>query len=208
MKMKIGKIKYPGGPLEILVNNTKWAAAISEVPDEGTTEVWEIINLTADTHPMHTHLVQVQLQNRQSFNVKGYNAAYAAAFPALVYTPAVGPPGPYNTPNADGAVGGNPAIGLYLMGAAAPPLPNEAGWKDTVQCPPGMVTRFVARFAPQETPVGTVAPFAFDPSALGGAYVWHCHIVDHEDNEMMRPYTVTPMFGAPDPRPYAQGVDY
>jgi len=206
MKMKIGKIKYPGGPLEILVNNTKWAAAISEVPDEGTTEVWEIINLTADTHPMHTHLVQVQLQNRQAFNVKGYNAAYAAAFPALVYTPAVGPPGPYNTLNADGAVGGNPAIGLYLMGAAAPPLPNEAGWKDTVQCPPGMVTRFVARFAPQETPVGTVASFAFDPGALGAAYVWHCHIVDHEDNEMMRPYTVTPMFGAL--RPYAQGVDY
>jgi len=59
---------------------------ISELPDEGTTEVWEIINLTADAHPIHLHLVQFQLMNRQNFNVDKYNAAYNAAFRAAATT--------------------------------------------------------------------------------------------------------------------------
>ncbi len=71
-------VEYPGGPLEVLVNNTKWAGSnrddftqlgpnyLSELPDEGATELWEIINLTADAHPIHTHLTQFQLMNRQN----------------------------------------------------------------------------------------------------------------------------------------------
>ena len=47
----------------------------------------------------------------------------------------------------------------------------------------------------------------FNPSALDYGYVWHCHIVDHEDNEMMRPYSVTPA-AADNTRTYIQGVDY
>jgi len=54
---------------------------ISEMPKEGETEKWEIINLTADAHPIHLHLVQFQLMNRQNFDVTKYSAAYAAAFP-------------------------------------------------------------------------------------------------------------------------------
>jgi FtsP/CotA-like multicopper oxidase with cupredoxin domain len=54
------------------------------------------------------------------------------------------------------------------------------------------VTRVVMRFAPQAVPLGDTAPgtnqFSFDPTAPGPGYVWHCHILDHEDNEMMRPY--------------------
>jgi FtsP/CotA-like multicopper oxidase with cupredoxin domain len=60
---------------------------------------------------------------------------------------------------------------------------------------PGQVTRFVVRWAPTDTPVNTApgnAFFTFDPRAEGGGYVWHCHIVDHEDNEMMRPDEVVP----------------
>ena len=230
MKVKLGKVKYPGGPLEILVNNTKWSGEqagggvraeftpitlngittyMSEVPLEGTTEVWEIINLTADTHPMHTHLIQCQILNRQAFNVKGYTAAYNAAFPGGVYLPGYGPPLDYNTGNPN-ALGGNPDITPFLVGAAVPPAANEAGWKDTMQCPPGTVTRFVARFAPMDAPVAPVDPaelyFPFDPFALNYNYVWHCHIVDHEDNEMMRPYVVMPAAGAV--RTYVQGVDY
>ena len=73
------------------------------------------------------------------------------------------------------------------------------GWKDTVVAYPGEVTRFVVRYAPQDDPVtGPGAPTAgtnhypFDPTELigGVGYVWHCHILDHEDNEMMRNYTV------------------
>jgi FtsP/CotA-like multicopper oxidase with cupredoxin domain len=52
------------------------------------------------------------------------------------------------------------------------PQPWEEGFKDTVLAYPGEITTIRARFD------------------LKGLYVWHCHIVEHEDNEMMRPYVV------------------
>lgn len=64
----------------------------------------------------------------------------------------------------------------------APPEPWETGFKDTVIAYPGQVTRIRAQFT---TP---------------GQYVWHCHIVEHEDNEMMRPYRIGP------PDPFAPGL--
>ena len=75
-----------------------------------------------------------------------------------------------------------------------PPDPNEAGWKDTIKAFPGEVTRIVVRWAPQYVPVEGVTAgvnlYPFDPTA-GPGYVWHCHILDHEDNDMMRPYALT-----------------
>ncbi len=234
----VGGFAYPGGPTEILVNNTRWdglsatsggpgmpdvhsirtdfnaisfggkTAYISEVPSEGAIEVWEIINLTADAHPIHTHLAQFQIMNRQPIDINGYNAAYAAAFPGMVFQPGYGPPLNYNTGNPL-AVGGNPDITPFLKGKVQPPAANEAGWKDTFQVPPGMVSRFVVRWAPIELGTNidpTQYKYPFDPAALGHGYVWHCHIIDHEDNEMMRPTSVTPMAGAI--RTYVQGVDY
>jgi spore coat protein A, manganese oxidase len=63
---------------------------------------------------------------------------------------------------------------LRLEGEVTPPEAWESGVKDTVVAYPGQVTRVRARFA------------------TAGQYVWHCHIVEHEDNEMMRPYRVGP----------------
>jgi FtsP/CotA-like multicopper oxidase with cupredoxin domain len=201
---------------------------ISELPSEGETEIWEIVNLTADAHPIHLHLVQFQLMNRQSFDTKKYNAAYAAAFPgggydlmtglpypAGVFIPGFGPPLDYNTGNTR-ALGGNVDIAakdakgrfLYLKGGAAPPLPQEAGWKDTITAYPGQVTRIAVRFAPTDLPANTPAVnafFPFDPNG-GHGYVWHCHIVDHEDNEMMRPDLVMPNASAT--RTYIKGINY
>ena len=251
---------YPGGPLEILVNNTKWSGEringvmtdpvtghlmytfehrsdftldgtgknwISELPAEGATEIWEIVNITADAHPIHLHLVQFQLLNRQNIDAARYTAAYDAAFPgggydpmtgqpypAGVYIPGFGPPLDYNTGNGR-ALGGNPDIAakdlkgrsLYLKGTPAPPLPQEAGWKDTVTMYPGQVTRIVVRWAPTDIPASTPeanASFPFDPNG-GHGYVWHCHIVDHEDNEMMRPDEVISNDVA---RSYVAGRDY
>ncbi len=184
------EIEGSGGPLEVLLNNSTWAADLTEMPKVGATEVWEIINLTADAHPIHVHLVQFQLINRQSFNVSQYTKVYSAAFPGGEFTPAYGPPTPYgSTPK----LGGNPDVTPYLQGAARPPEPNEKGWKDTFKMFPGEVTRIVVRWAPQDIAVSQVSAgtnkYPFDPSS-GPGYVWHCHIVDHEDNEMMRPYTV------------------
>ena len=212
-----------GGPEEVLVNNTHWdglaspsiasdfpADGISELPRMGSTELWEIINLTADAHPMHTHLVQFQILNRESFagdvanQTGGYYDAWGAAFPAAtafnpactggVACPGYGPPRPYNVPNADGAIGGNPAVGAYLLGDRKPPAPEEAGWKDTGKTFPGQVTRLLVRWTPTSIPKYLAAPgrnlYTFNP-ASGPGYVWHCHIIDHEDNEMMRPYKVS-----------------
>jgi spore coat protein A len=62
---------------------------------------------------------------------------------------------------------------VKYIGSAEPPDANEAGWKDTVRADPGMVTRIIAKF-----------------EGFPGRYVWHCHILEHEDNEMMRPFDV------------------
>jgi len=61
---------------------------------------------------------------------------------------------------------------LLSVGTATAPNPNELGYKDTVVALPGQITRIKARFD------------------ISGLYVWHCHIVEHEDNEMMRPMCV------------------
>ncbi len=62
---------------------------------------------------------------------------------------------------------------VKYTGTAVPPEPGEMGWKDTVRADPGMVTRIIAKF-----------------EGFPGRYVWHCHILEHEDNEMMRPFDV------------------
>jgi spore coat protein A len=76
------------------------------------------------------------------------------------------------------------ALAPFLSGPVKPPDANERGWKDTVRADPGEVTRILVRFAPMDG-----GDFAFDATAQPG-YVWHCHIVEHEDNEMMRPYAI------------------
>lgn len=119
----------------------------------GTTEVWEIVNTTADTHPMHFHLVNVQVLSRQAFSVKQY-------------------------------AGGVPN---YQGQPIAPDL-NELGWKETVRMNPGEVTRVIMKF---DLPAGL--PFVVPPSPRtgGNEYVWHCHILEHEEHDMMRPLIVT-----------------
>lgn len=66
----------------------------------------------------------------------------------------------------------NPSQPL-VIGDRIPSAPNERGWKDTVRVDPGMVTRIIARFGPYT-----------------GIYPWHCHMLEHEDYDMMRPYEV------------------
>ena len=222
----VNGIAYPGGPLEILINNTKWdgkradgttrgdftpislggmTTYYSETPQEGDTEIWEIVNLTADAHPIHTHLTQFQVLNRQGFS-NTYNTAYNASFPGAVFLPGYGPPLDYNLGNSR-ALGGNPDITPHLQNTPAPPAPNEAGWKDTVITYPGQVTRIAVRFAPTDKPLAATDMFyPFDPNALGYGYAWHCHIIDHEDNEMMRPSIVRPNPAAS--RSFYLGTDY
>jgi spore coat protein A len=131
----------------------------TETPTVGTIEDWYYINLTEDTHPMHTHLVTFQVVGRVPLNVDAYRAAAG-----------VGP---------DGVPGGlDPTP--YATGPLIPADPSERGFKDTVMANPGYFTIIRAQF---DLPTGVTAP---------QTYVYHCHIVEHEDNDMMRPFTVIP----------------
>lgn len=62
---------------------------------------------------------------------------------------------------------------VRFTGPAMRPAAHEMAWKDVVQCPPGMVTRIIVPFTP-----------------YSGRYLWHCHILEHEANDMMRPYFI------------------
>ena len=128
----------------------QYDTAPTEVVPAGTTEVWEIANLTGDTHPIHFHLVNVQILSRQAFNAKNYAGV----------------------PN--------------YRGKPIAPDPNELGWKETVRMNPGEVTRVIMRF---DLPVVTFA-VPLSPRTGGHEYVWHCHILEHEEHDMMRPIVV------------------
>ncbi|MGZ4213370.1 MAG: multicopper oxidase family protein [Actinomycetota bacterium] len=131
---------------------------ITETPKVGTVEDWVYVNMTGDTHPMHTHLVTFQVIGRTPFDV----VAYEEANEGLHGVPGGIDPTPFAT------------------GPMIPPAPEERGFKDTVKANPGQFTTIRAKF---ELPTTVTAP---------QDYVYHCHIVEHEDNDMMRPFTVTP----------------
>ena len=140
------------GPSEAMLGNVDgdgiaehkmWADPVSENPNVGDTEDWELYNFTADAHPMHIHEVTFAVVDRQ----------------AITFT-------------QDEETGGISAVAK--TGNPRPPEAWENGLKDTAISYPGEVTRLRAKF---DTP---------------GQYVWHCHIVEHEDNEMMRPYRIGP----------------
>jgi spore coat protein A len=126
-------------PAKMLLNGAHWSMPITENPVLDSTEIWSLVNITDDSHPIHLHLVRFQILDRRSFDIFAFTSRRIVKY--------LGPP--------------------------VPPSPNEAGWKDTVRAEPGMVTRIIARF-----------------EGFPGRYVWHCHILEHEDNEMMRPFEV------------------
>jgi spore coat protein A len=123
---------------------------ITENPRAGDTEVWEFYNTTADAHPIHMHLVDFRIINRQPF------------------TGDIDP-----KTNSDGSLGGVlRQDSIKLTGSPRFPNAEERGKKDTAKMFPGEVTRVIAKFP------------------RTGEYVYHCHILSHEDHEMMRPYYV------------------
>ena len=117
-----------GIPVVLLLNNLFWAEeARIETPTVDTVEQWNIINVTADTHPIHLHLVQFQVLGRQKFDVGGYLAALNAFLPAPgLPDPAAEGLGPWPAPSAD----------AFSRGPLRPPDHNEKGWKDTVRPTP------------------------------------------------------------------------
>jgi len=155
----------------------------TELPTIGATEDWQFINTTPLTHNKHVHLIEFQVDHRQAFDAATYLADWKRANGNPPFT--------------------HPTIRLdptpYLMGPVLAAAPEESGWKDTVRTPAGEVTTIRIRWSPQQDATGVGTPgqnrFPFDPT-FGIGFVWHCHLVEHEDNEMMRPMTVIPIWAA------------
>jgi spore coat protein A len=123
----------------------------TETPVAGATEVWDIYNLSMDVHPIHFHLVNVQVLQRRKFE-------------------------------------GDPDE-IKFTGAAFRPEANELGWKETVRCNPMEVTTVMMRFDLPKLPSKEMTE-AVSPRTGGREYVWHCHILEHEEHDMMRPLIV------------------
>jgi spore coat protein A len=165
----------PGRLLTLIGNRTSTLAPFgaggiyyTEPPTESvqynTLRIWKVYNLTADAHPMHFHLFNVQILGRQVVDKN-----------------------------------------LLPRGPAVLPLPNELGFKETVVMYPGQVT-IVAALVEDPLPGRTVTvatlggteictlPFSKRLEGYGGMqadeYVWHCHILEHEEHDMMRPLVV------------------
>jgi spore coat protein A len=124
----------------MLLGGKRWRDPVTETPELDSVEVWELVNYTEDTHPIHLHLVRFQVLDRQQIDINAYL---------------------YN--NSE----------YKLLGDVMPPQANELGWKDTVQAHPEAVTRIIVKF-----------------EGYLGRYVWHCHVLEHAANEMMRPFEV------------------
>jgi spore coat protein A, manganese oxidase len=158
-----------GVPIMSMLNNLHFDIddGLWEQPSADSVEVWEIFNLTADTHPIHLHLVHFLLLERQAFDVAGFLAANP--MPMMGHG--------LDLDDAD----------AFLLPTTRGPRAFETGWKDTVQAHPGEVTRIVVPFSGGVDPM---VPFGRE-ERFTGDYVWHCHILDHEDHEMMLSYRVT-----------------
>ncbi len=159
----------PAEPVLMLLDGQSWDAPVSEKPELGTTEDWFIANPTMHTHPIHLHLVQFQLVQRQTLASVEYLRDWTTLNGNL----------PLNHSTINIA-----SFNQYLVGQPIKPTTKEECWKDTIQAEAGTVTVIRIRFAPQDG-----SAYKFDPT-IGPGYVWHCHILDHEDNEMMRPFFV------------------
>jgi spore coat protein A len=130
----------PGGRVQrTLLDGKRFMDPITEDPSHGTTEIWEFLNTTMDTHPIHLHAVHFQVLGRRAFDMRRWQATSETVF-----------------------------TGREIQAPR-----EEQGWKDMVICPPGQLTRIIV-------------PFSGEP----GKYVWHCHMLEHEDNEMMRPFNL------------------
>jgi len=176
-------------PVAVLLNGQRWGADISELPQVGSTEEWEIVNLTGDTHPIHLHLFQFLVAGRYKLKDP---ARYEADWLAYNQEGLTEQDGMLMLPFRDDYTVEELSIHDYVGDFTEPPL-NEKGWKDTVKMNPGEVTIIKIRVAPQSADTDDVFSgenlYSFDPTSEPG-YVWHCHILDHEDNEMMRPMKI------------------
>ena len=177
-------------PPMMTLNNLRYSDPDIEMPAQGAVEQWNIVNTTLEPHPIHLHLVHFRTLGRAPVDLAAYQR---------------------DNPRPGIGVKWAPDVERYCTGPTVGPAPWEAGAKDTVNTYPGTVTRILVRF-PRAEELG------FDPDATFSTasshqvsshqvsshhasgnhgsgselqgYMWHCHMLDHEDHEMMLRYRV------------------
>ncbi len=139
-----------------VTGSLNWQLPITENPEIGATEIWEIHNTTGDAHPIHVHLIHFDIIERAPFTGD------------LIPQPVV---------QHNGSIGqGFRLENVVIDESSVVPAPeSEIAPKDMVIAYPGEVVRI---------------KMTFDKP---GRYVWHCHILSHEDHDMMRPLHVGPI---------------
>jgi spore coat protein A, manganese oxidase len=139
---------------------TDYLSIPTDVAQAGEVQRWMIFNLTGDTHPMHFHLVNVTIRKREAWK----------------FNPSTG----------------DPILPLQAIpGTARPADPNEQGWKETVRMNPGEVVTVDMKFdLPKGTPPPPSPRLQASYGIRGAEYVWHCHILEHEEHDMMHALVV------------------
>lgn len=125
----------------------------------GESQQWQIFNFTGDTHPMHFHLVNVQVVSRAAWKFDS---------------------------------SGSPLNGklAVIPDSVRPPDANEMGYRETVRINPGEVVTVNMTF--NMPPGAPSSPRLQSMYGINGAeYVWHCHILEHEEHDMMHALVVT-----------------
>jgi FtsP/CotA-like multicopper oxidase with cupredoxin domain len=145
-----------------------WFQPTTETPASDSTEIWEIYNFTADAHPVHLHLVNFEILDRMDFE---YDIT-----------------GTQTTTQHNGTTGEAPEISNIRNLTAA-----SVGSEYFEAAPKDMVTSLPGDPEPEENnpPTGQMVRIKAHFNKTG-RYVWHCHILSHEDHEMMRVMHVEP----------------
>jgi spore coat protein A len=123
------------------------------------TEQWYIVNVSPDTHPIHVHLVDMNVNQQYQFDLAGFTNNMANPLPA-------------GTTEIDGNADTITSISATTQIAI---LADQTGPKDTIRINPGEMVGVSMKFSP-----------------YCGKFLYHCHILEHEDDDMMRPFVVVP----------------
>ncbi|KAK4409687.1 Multicopper oxidase LPR1 [Sesamum angolense] len=153
-----------GEPVHLYINGKPYEAPVTEIPKVGSTEIWNIINLTEDNHPLHIHLgLFVALDQTELLDVDKFRECMKKINDAIKCQ-----------------------VDKYARGKKIEVPAHEKGWKNVYKMMPKYMTKILVRFSY----IHSNASYPFDATAEPG-YVYHCHILDHEDNVMMRPLKFT-----------------
>ncbi|WP_282365165.1 Ig-like domain-containing protein [Arthrobacter sp. AL08] len=186
-------ILYPFvNPVTEKLDGTKGTNSLNVTPistNADGTQIWKITHNGVDTHPLHFHLNDVQVLNRVTWDniiippeptELGWKDTVRVSplEDTIVAVRPIVPKLPFAIPDSNRPL--NPMMPLGAKGSTTGPNGSEAGFNNT------------------DTNGNPIAPISNDMTNFGWEYVWHCHILSHEEMDMMRPISVSTPRTLPD----------